>query len=277
MYASRWGFVNPSNTGSGFEFQVIAAVVIGGVSINGGVGSVLGTVLGVLLLGCVVGGAAAARHSRHCAERDLRRRHHRRAGHRPHGARSAASALPAARGRGHEHDRDRRRSPSRRSMPRRPRPRWQVILDPPGDDDVRAARPRPIVAERVLSPLLPRHATTSSRASRYYAELALVALVLTHGDHRRRDRPVAGLQHGAVGLRLRLALAGRRADAARDRSSASRSGLVLGAVQRLPRHRPAAALDHRHHRHADLLSRPGAGARRRQVDPSCPNGSSAST
>lgn len=53
MYASRWGFVNPSNTGSGFEFQVIAAVVIGGVSINGGSGSVLGTVLGVLLLGCV--------------------------------------------------------------------------------------------------------------------------------------------------------------------------------------------------------------------------------
>lgn len=53
MYASRWGFVNPSNTGNAFEFQVIAAVVIGGVSINGGVGTVLGTVLGVLLLGCV--------------------------------------------------------------------------------------------------------------------------------------------------------------------------------------------------------------------------------
>ena len=53
MYASRWGFVNPSNTGAGFEFQVIAAVVIGGVSINGGSGSVLGTVLGVILLGCV--------------------------------------------------------------------------------------------------------------------------------------------------------------------------------------------------------------------------------
>jgi rhamnose transport system permease protein len=53
MYASRWGFVNPSNTGSGFEFQVIAAVVIGGVSINGGVGTVAGVVLGVLLLGCV--------------------------------------------------------------------------------------------------------------------------------------------------------------------------------------------------------------------------------
>jgi len=54
MYASRWGFVNPSNTGYGFEFQVIAAVVIGGVSINGGTGSVLGVVLGVILLGCVI-------------------------------------------------------------------------------------------------------------------------------------------------------------------------------------------------------------------------------
>ncbi len=53
LYASRWGFVNPSNTGSGFEFQVIAAVVIGGVSINGGVGTVAGVALGVLLLGCV--------------------------------------------------------------------------------------------------------------------------------------------------------------------------------------------------------------------------------
>ena len=52
-YASRFGYVNPSITGVGFEFTVIAAVVIGGVSINGGVGSVAGTVLGVLLLGCV--------------------------------------------------------------------------------------------------------------------------------------------------------------------------------------------------------------------------------
>jgi rhamnose transport system permease protein len=53
MYASRWGFVNPSNTGNGFEFQVIAAVVIGGVSINGGIGSIGGVVLGVFLMGCV--------------------------------------------------------------------------------------------------------------------------------------------------------------------------------------------------------------------------------
>ena len=53
MYASRFGYVNPGITGVGFEFTVIAAVVIGGVSINGGAGTVLGTVLGVLLLGMV--------------------------------------------------------------------------------------------------------------------------------------------------------------------------------------------------------------------------------
>jgi rhamnose transport system permease protein len=53
IYAARFGYVNPGITGVGFEFTVIAAVVIGGVSINGGVGSVAGTVLGVLLLGAV--------------------------------------------------------------------------------------------------------------------------------------------------------------------------------------------------------------------------------
>ena len=52
-YGIRTRVPTESNTGAGFEFQVIAAVVIGGVSINGGVGSVPGTVLGVLLLGCV--------------------------------------------------------------------------------------------------------------------------------------------------------------------------------------------------------------------------------
>lgn len=53
MYAGRFGYVNPGITGVGFELTVIAAIVIGGVSINGGVGSVLGTTLGVLLLGAV--------------------------------------------------------------------------------------------------------------------------------------------------------------------------------------------------------------------------------
>jgi ribose transport system permease protein len=41
------------NAGSGLELRVIAAVVIGGTSILGGRGSVLGTLLGALLVGTV--------------------------------------------------------------------------------------------------------------------------------------------------------------------------------------------------------------------------------
>ena len=43
----------PSNTGLGLEMKVIAAVVLGGASINGGKGGVAGTVLGVVLLGMI--------------------------------------------------------------------------------------------------------------------------------------------------------------------------------------------------------------------------------
>jgi rhamnose transport system permease protein len=53
MYASRFAFVNPAQTGSGFELSVIAATVIGGTDVFGGSGSVLGTVLGCLLLGVI--------------------------------------------------------------------------------------------------------------------------------------------------------------------------------------------------------------------------------
>ena len=53
LYASRYGYVNPSITGVGFEFSVIAAVVIGGTSIQGGVGSVPGVALGVLFIAMV--------------------------------------------------------------------------------------------------------------------------------------------------------------------------------------------------------------------------------
>ena len=43
----------PSNAGLGLEMKVIAAVVVGGASITGGRGTVLGTVLGVVLLGAI--------------------------------------------------------------------------------------------------------------------------------------------------------------------------------------------------------------------------------
>lgn len=43
----------PSNAGLGLEMKVIAAVVVGGTAITGGAGSILGTVLGVILLGAI--------------------------------------------------------------------------------------------------------------------------------------------------------------------------------------------------------------------------------
>jgi rhamnose transport system permease protein len=43
----------PSNTGLGLEMKVIAAVIVGGASITGGVGTIAGTVLGVILLGAI--------------------------------------------------------------------------------------------------------------------------------------------------------------------------------------------------------------------------------
>jgi rhamnose transport system permease protein len=43
----------PSNAGLGLELKVIAAVVVGGVSITGGRGTVGGTLLGLLLLGVI--------------------------------------------------------------------------------------------------------------------------------------------------------------------------------------------------------------------------------
>jgi rhamnose transport system permease protein len=43
----------PSNAGLGMEMTVIAAVVVGGTSIRGGRGTVMGTLLGVILLGTI--------------------------------------------------------------------------------------------------------------------------------------------------------------------------------------------------------------------------------
>jgi ribose transport system permease protein len=52
VYAAVQGSVQP-NAALGFELSVVAAVVVGGVNIMGGSGTVLGTVLGVLFLGLV--------------------------------------------------------------------------------------------------------------------------------------------------------------------------------------------------------------------------------
>ena len=49
LWAARYGTID-STAGTGYELQVIAAVVVGGVAIFGGSGSVVGAALGALLL-----------------------------------------------------------------------------------------------------------------------------------------------------------------------------------------------------------------------------------
>lgn len=53
--ASRLGAIDP-NTGTGFEMRTIAAAVIGGASLMGGRGSVLGTLIGMFLIGVLQNG-----------------------------------------------------------------------------------------------------------------------------------------------------------------------------------------------------------------------------
>jgi rhamnose transport system permease protein len=49
LYAARFGTLD-ANAGNGFELNVVAAVVVGGVAIFGGSGSVYGAALGAVLL-----------------------------------------------------------------------------------------------------------------------------------------------------------------------------------------------------------------------------------
>lgn len=44
------------NAGNGYEFDVITAVVLGGISITGGVGSIVGVIVGVLIMGVLSNG-----------------------------------------------------------------------------------------------------------------------------------------------------------------------------------------------------------------------------
>ncbi|MFQ9338986.1 MAG: ABC transporter permease, partial [Varibaculum sp.] len=52
LYASRVGFVTPTD-GNGYEMTAIAACVIGGIALTGGTGSVLGAVLGAIIMSSV--------------------------------------------------------------------------------------------------------------------------------------------------------------------------------------------------------------------------------
>jgi ribose/xylose/arabinose/galactoside ABC-type transport system permease subunit len=52
LYAARYGTLDAA-AGTGFELNVVAAVVVGGVAIFGGSGTVYGAALGALLLACI--------------------------------------------------------------------------------------------------------------------------------------------------------------------------------------------------------------------------------
>ena len=52
LNAVRFADVDP-NAGTGLELQVIAAVVVGGTAISGGRGTLVGTLIGVALLGTI--------------------------------------------------------------------------------------------------------------------------------------------------------------------------------------------------------------------------------
>jgi ribose/xylose/arabinose/galactoside ABC-type transport system permease subunit len=58
LYVSDTTTANPQNLGRGYELNAIAAAVVGGCSLNGGVGTITGTVLGVLFLRSVIDGVA---------------------------------------------------------------------------------------------------------------------------------------------------------------------------------------------------------------------------
>jgi len=53
LISSMMGSVSSSSTGNGFELDAIAAAVIGGTSLSGGKGKIVGTFLGALVLGVI--------------------------------------------------------------------------------------------------------------------------------------------------------------------------------------------------------------------------------
>jgi ribose transport system permease protein len=53
LWSSRINCIQSSGDGTGYELEAIAAVVIGGTSMSGGKGTIIGTVLGAIMLGMI--------------------------------------------------------------------------------------------------------------------------------------------------------------------------------------------------------------------------------
>jgi AI-2 transport system permease protein len=52
LYSSRIGFITPT-AGSGYEMKAIAACVLGGISLSGGLGSLIGASIGAVIMSSV--------------------------------------------------------------------------------------------------------------------------------------------------------------------------------------------------------------------------------
>jgi ribose transport system permease protein len=53
LWSSRINCINSAGDGNGYELDAIAAVVIGGTAMTGGRGSVIGTLMGAVMLGMI--------------------------------------------------------------------------------------------------------------------------------------------------------------------------------------------------------------------------------
>ena len=74
VLAARYGSTRP-DIGTGLELTVITVVVLGGVDINGGKGTMIGAILALLLIGLLRFGMGPIEHSRPGAEHRHRHRH----------------------------------------------------------------------------------------------------------------------------------------------------------------------------------------------------------
>ena len=150
LWVSRY-VIASVEVANGYELNIIAACVIGGISIAGGIGSVGGAVLGALFLGIINDGAAGDQHLALLADGDLGQRHHPR--------RRAQRARRAQAGPHHPEESGGRMSarPDDQRRPPHPRPARQAAslgasdqlggaADRRGGRDLRrsTASPRPI-------------------------------------------------------------------------------------------------------------------------------------
>jgi ribose transport system permease protein len=53
LWSTRINCIQSSGDGTGYELEAIAAVVIGGTSMSGGKGTIIGTIMGAIMLGII--------------------------------------------------------------------------------------------------------------------------------------------------------------------------------------------------------------------------------